>query len=70
MHKSPPSAAAVHPAVSPQEGQDVFNALDVMENKEFLQGLKFGVGDGHLKFYIYNWTCPRIESNDIGLVLL
>lgn len=53
-----------------KEGQDVFNALDVMENKEFLQGLKFGVGDGHLKFYIYNWTCPRIESNDIGLVLL
>mmetsp|Transcript_11113 Transcript_11113/g.24534 ORF Transcript_11113/g.24534 Transcript_11113/m.24534 type:complete len:161 (-) Transcript_11113:61-543(-) len=53
-----------------RESQDVFNALDVMENKQFLKNLKFGVGDGHLKFYIYNWTCQRMSSNEIGLVLL
>jgi glycylpeptide N-tetradecanoyltransferase len=36
-------------------GYDVYNALDVMENTEFLELLKFGVGDGHLHYYIYNW---------------
>ncbi len=28
---------------------DVFNALDVMENDQFLADLKFGPGDGHLQ---------------------
>lgn len=36
-------------------GYDVFNALDVMENNQFLDQLKFGIGDGHLHYYIYNW---------------
>ena|ERR1700733_13208892 len=34
---------------------DVFNALDIMENSKFLEDLKFGVGDGHLHYYLYNW---------------
>ena len=37
------------------EGFDVFNALDVMDNATFLQELKFGVGDGYLHYYFYNW---------------
>lgn len=41
-----------------------------MENKEFLQPLKFGIGDGTLNYYLYNWGCPDIESSKIGLVLL
>lgn len=28
---------------------DVFNALDVMENEQFIHELKFGAGDGHLQ---------------------
>ena len=39
-------------------GFDVFNALDLMENKQFLEKLKFGVGDGFLQYYLYNWRCP------------
>ena len=27
-------------------GFDVLNALDLMENKTFLEALKFGMGDG------------------------
>lgn len=51
-------------------GMDVFNALDLMENAEFLENLKFGIGDGNLQYYIYNWKCAQMNSKDIGLVLL
>merc|ERR1712187_707751 len=49
---------------------DVFNALNVMENESFLKELKFGIGDGFLQYYLYNWKCPKIEPCGIGLVLL
>jgi glycylpeptide N-tetradecanoyltransferase len=49
---------------------DVFNALDLMENVEFLENLKFGIGDGNLQYYIYNWKCQGMEPKQIGLVLL
>ncbi|ODN06142.1 Glycylpeptide N-tetradecanoyltransferase 1 [Orchesella cincta] len=51
------------------EGFDVFNALDLMDNKEFLENLKFGVGDGNLQYYLYNWRCPSVNPDEIGLVL-
>ncbi|KAF4741453.1 glycylpeptide N-tetradecanoyltransferase, partial [Perkinsus olseni] len=38
-----------------QEGYDVFNALNLMDNNEFLEDLKFGRGDGDLQYYLYNW---------------
>ncbi|KAB1253896.1 Glycylpeptide N-tetradecanoyltransferase 2 [Camelus dromedarius] len=44
------------------KGFDVFNALDLMENKTFLEKLKFGIGDGNLQYYLYNWRCPGTES--------
>ncbi|OEH76611.1 myristoyl :protein n-myristoyltransferase [Cyclospora cayetanensis] len=53
-----------------QKDFDVFNALDVMDNKTFVEDLKFGVGDGFLRYYLYNWRCPQVQHNDIGLVLL
>jgi len=49
---------------------DVFNALNVMENESFLKELKFGIGDGFLQYYVYNWKCPKIPANGMGLVLL
>lgn len=53
-----------------QRDFDVFNALNVMENDQFLKELKFGIGDGFLQYYLYNWKCPKIEPSGIGLVLL
>lgn len=53
-----------------QHDFDVFNALNVMENESFLKELKFGIGDGFLQYYLYNWKCPKIEPSGIGLVLL
>jgi len=52
-----------------KNGFDVFNALDLMENKTFLESLKFGIGDGNLHYYIYNWRCPNMPSQHVGLVL-
>lgn len=48
---------------------DVFNALSLMENMAFLQELKFGKGNGDLHYYLYNWRCPRMPANKVGLVL-
>jgi len=53
-----------------KEGQDVFNMLNLMENQSIVKDLKFGIGDGNLQYYIYNWNCPDIESQKIGLVML
>jgi glycylpeptide N-tetradecanoyltransferase len=49
---------------------DVFNCLDLMENESFIKDLKFGVGDGSLHYYLYNWVTPPISPKQLGLVLL
>jgi len=49
---------------------DVFNALDLMDNKEFIEKLKFGMGDGNLQYYLFNWRTKDITPNDTALVLL
>ncbi len=56
--------------LSAQEGFDVFNALDVMENLSVFSELKFGIGDGNLHYYVYNWRCPDMQPGQMGLVLL
>jgi glycylpeptide N-tetradecanoyltransferase len=53
-----------------QHDFDVFNALNLMENESFLKELKFGIGDGFLQYYVYNWKCPKIAPSGMGLVLL
>lgn len=49
---------------------DVFNALDIMENTQFLEELKFGIGDGHLHYYLYNWRIRELDPKDVGIVLV
>lgn len=53
-----------------QADYDVFNALDVMENKSFLENLKFGIGDGQLHYYLFNWRIRDIQPDDVGIVLV
>ncbi|OWK14952.1 hypothetical protein Celaphus_00001395, partial [Cervus elaphus hippelaphus] len=48
------------------KGFDVFNALDLMENKTFLEKLKFGIGDGNLQYYLYNWKCPSMGAEKVS----
>jgi len=53
------------------EGQDVYNALNLMDNSDDLfNELKFGIGDGNLNYYLYNWQCMPMQHEQIGLVLL
>eukprot|EP00759_Apiculatamorpha_spiralis_P013824 PhF_6_TR20536/c0_g2_i1/m.29643/K00671/NMT; glycylpeptide N-tetradecanoyltransferase len=53
-----------------KENFDVFNALDIMDNAALMQELKFGMGDGHLQYYLFNWRFPVIPSTLVGLVML
>ncbi|KAF5315749.1 hypothetical protein D9611_004784 [Ephemerocybe angulata] len=41
---------------------DVFNALTLMDNVPVLDDLKFGVGDGFLNFYLYNWRTDKLAG--------
>jgi len=55
--------------IAEQSKFDVFNALTLMDNVDFLQDLKFGAGDGLLNFYLYNWrTSPLAGIDPIGIV--
>ncbi|XP_039991510.1 glycylpeptide N-tetradecanoyltransferase 1-like isoform X2 [Xiphias gladius] len=47
---------------------DIFSALDVMDNKDFLEKLKFSIGDECLHYYLYNWMCPNMSPDKVGLV--
>ena len=49
---------------------DVFNALDLMENLDIFEPLKFGIGDGLLQYYLYNWSMTPFKPNELGLILL
>lgn len=51
-------------------GADVYNALDLCDNESVFKDLKFGAGDGYLQYYVYNWKCPLIDSEEVGLVLV
>ncbi|KAJ7111525.1 N-myristoyl transferase [Mycena crocata] len=48
--------------VANQAKLDVFNALTLMDNVPFLKDLKFGVGDGYLNFYLYNWRTAKLAG--------
>lgn len=52
-----------------QLGMDVYNSNDLMENKTFHDELEFGVGDGVLRYYLYNWSCgPEMAPKDVGMI--
>ncbi|XP_078135254.1 glycylpeptide N-tetradecanoyltransferase 2-like isoform X2 [Sander vitreus] len=51
------------------KGFDVFSALEVMDNRSFLEKLKFSINDKSLHYYLYNWMCPKMSPDKVGLVL-
>ncbi|KAJ7774485.1 N-myristoyl transferase [Mycena maculata] len=48
--------------IANQAKLDVFNALTLMDNVPILKDLKFGVGDGYLNFYLYNWRTAKLAG--------
>ena len=51
---------------------DVVNGLEMMENtRDMFEKLKFGVGDGQLHYYLYNWrVSEELQTQEVGLVML
>jgi len=49
---------------------DVFNCLNLMDNDDVLDDLKFGKGDGLLNYYLYNYRCVEVKPKKLGVVLL
>ncbi|EFC44410.1 glycylpeptide N-tetradecanoyltransferase 2, partial [Naegleria gruberi] len=49
---------------------DVFNCVNILDNKEFLDKLKFGTGDGYLYYYLFNYKFPDLEPEQVGLTML
>lgn len=45
-----------------QFGVDVFNALTCQDNTLFIKDAKFGLGDGLLNYYLFNYRTKRIEG--------
>ncbi len=43
----------------------------VLQNSEVLRDLKFGIGDGQLHYYLYNWRVRSpLTPNEVGLILM
>jgi len=45
-----------------RQGFDVVNCLSVMDNMLFAPTLRFGPGDGFLRFYLFNWRVAPIAG--------
>ncbi|NXK00585.1 NMT1 tetradecanoyltransferase, partial [Corythaixoides concolor] len=68
-----PGSSPGHPCPPPPrrprgraKGFDVFNAPPPPPNKTFLEKLKFGIGDGNLQYYLYNWKCPSMAPEKVS----
>ncbi len=69
LHVLPLIKAAMKEAHS--EGFHVFNALNVMGNTpSILEALRFGPGDGQLRYYLYNWKTRPFAENQVGFIML
>ena len=56
--------------IARNDGADCVNALDVMDNQAVFEPLKFGLGDGYLQYYVYNWKCQSMNPDKVGIVLV
>ena len=36
---------------------------------ECLTELKFGIGDGQLQYYLYNWSCAEMQPYQVAVTL-
>ena len=53
-----------------QFGADVINCLDILDNKDILESLKFVPGDGFLHYYFFNYATETTPPQECGVVLL
>ena len=55
--------------IAKNKGFDVYNCLDIHDNKTFFDKLKFKKGNGDLNYYMYNMSLNLMAPEDIGTVL-
>jgi len=55
--------------IARNQGNHLFNALDIMENKDIFDDLKFEEGTGILHYLIYKHQVKEIEAGQIGKIL-
>lgn len=56
--------------VAKEMGYDVFNALDIFQNKSFISNLKFIQGSGTLNYYSYYPMSDEINSENVYLITI
>ncbi len=49
---------------------DVVDCLDIFDYKNIFNDLKFTEGNGYINYYLYNWKCPQITNNMLGLSMV
>ncbi|CAK4657096.1 hypothetical protein LEN26_015335 [Aphanomyces euteiches] len=47
---------------------DIFSAVNFMDLHGVLEPLQFVAGSGHLYYYLFNWRCPPMTPDKVGLV--
>jgi glycylpeptide N-tetradecanoyltransferase len=52
------------------DGFDVYNCLNIMDNQEVFEELKFGRGSGSLHYYFFNYAFGNTPANKVGLTLV
>ena len=51
-------------------GFDVFNCVEIMDSTaDLLKALKFGEGDGSLRYYLFNWKTTAFKPQDVAFVM-
>ncbi|KAM8836550.1 glycylpeptide N-tetradecanoyltransferase 1-like [Spinachia spinachia] len=50
------------------KGFDIFCAFDVMDHKSFFENLKFNIMNKSVHYYLYNWMCPKMSPDKVGVV--
>ncbi|ELP85821.1 N-myristoyl transferase, putative [Entamoeba invadens IP1] len=48
---------------------DVFNCLNLSQNTKYIADLLFVPGSGYLKYYLYNWACPKVNPDKLDIIL-
>ncbi|CAL8109796.1 unnamed protein product [Orchesella dallaii] len=51
------------------DGCDVYNLLNIMDNQGIVRDMDFVEGTGTLAYFLYNWRCPKMRPDQVGLVL-
>lgn len=53
------------------ENFDVFNCLDILDNKAVFGDLTFKIGSGKLNYYLFNWRLEKkLEPEELAFVLM